>query len=81
MYQDHFAATSKMVYFGPSSAKTAFSASPFGTTFSVVPAKFDRFSKARFLPNPGAPPKNTTMRMGAAQEINFGLLLESPLLV
>ena len=29
------------------------------------------------LQNPGAPPKNTKMRMGAAQEIKFGLFLKT----
>ena len=48
---------------------------PFGTTFTVVAAKICRFSKTRLWSNPGAPPKNTKMRMGAPPEINFAIFL------
>ena len=52
----------------------------FGTTFSVVSAKFRRFWKHRFLPKRGATPKHTKMMMGAAPEIYFGLFSETPIL-
>ena len=34
--------------------------------------------KNLFLQNPGTPPKNTKMGMGAAQEVNFGLFSRNP---
>ena len=54
----------------------------FGTTFPVVSAKFGQFPKAFFfLRNPGAPPKNPktrmALRMGAAEEIEFGQFLKA----
>ena len=42
--------------------------------FSDFSEKCGRFSKPFFfLQNPGAPPKNTKMRMGAAEEINLAI--------
>ena len=48
MYWGPFAATSRMAYFGPSGAKTAFGPCHFGTTLSVVSAQLVRFSKPTF---------------------------------
>ena len=50
----------------------------FGTTFSVVSAKFRRFWKHRFLPKRGVAQKNTKMMMGAAPETYFGLFFRNP---
>ena len=47
-----------MANIGPSRAKNAFRLRHFGTTFSVVSAKFGRFSKTHFLQNPGVTQKH-----------------------
>ena len=70
LYQDHCAVTSKLANFGPSSTKTAFSASHLGTTFNVVSeirSIFIRF----FCTIQARHPKNAKMTMGAAQENKF----------
>ena len=66
IFRDHVAATSNMAISDPTVQKWVLQPRPVGTTFTVVSAKICRFSKTRFWRNPGAPPKNTKTRMGAA---------------
>ena len=79
-FRDHFAATSKMAYFGPSGANTAFSASPFwhdvfcGFSGNRPICNNPFFAKSRRAT------QNTKMRMGAAEEIYFGHFLKTPIL-
>ena len=55
-------------------AKPAFRPRHFCTTFAMVQRNSvdNHFQNPAFSLNPGAPHNNTKMRMGAAQEINFG---------
>ena len=55
----------------PPVQKLRFRPRHFGTAFAVVFSEIRSILKNPFLQNPGAPPKNTKMRMGAAQEINL----------
>ena len=60
----------KMAYFGPSGAKSCV------FCLAILALRFQCFQRNSVdiqkpvLQNPGAPPKNTKMRMGAAQQIN-----------
>ena len=72
-----FAATSKMANFGPSSAKTGFLASPFGTSFQWFESNL-LDTKERFSKMEERHQKNTKYLMTVGKK-SFGQFFESPM--